>query len=74
MGKKKKPLTIQNRYVFTSPVTENHISINLGAPEDVRFFIFVGDSSHHFTLTREEATQLARNIFCLLDDEPEVIR
>lgn len=74
MGKKKKPLIVRNRYVFTSPVTENHVSVNLGTPEDVRFFIFVGESSHHFTITREEAAQLARNIFCLLDDEPEATR
>lgn len=70
MGKKKKkPLVIGNRYVFTNPITDTHISItpSMGG-KSIRFFIYIGRSQHQFTLTREEAAQLARDVHLLLDD------
>lgn len=68
--KKKKPLAIYNRYVFTNPTTNNHVAVN-AENKDIRLFVYIGESSHRFTLTREEAAQLARNIHLLLDDTEE---
>lgn len=74
MGKKRsKPLSIGNSYGFRNPDIGTYVGISTHSNEDLRFHITVGESTCFFSLTREEAAQLARNIFSLLDDtEPEV--